>query len=237
MRPGRRSGSARPAPGHRPRPKYTRRRQRLASASATRVDLENLVEARIAEDVLEVAVDRRQAQATAGPQQPLVRFQENAEAGAGEVLEVAAVERDDALEAIEVRLRRGSLGRVEPSREHDGRLAASFDRQHRSSPLRFAAPGDGAALVLRKTMRPHRSPSEYAYCTESTRRGIRYRPRPPGCRWTAGSAMSTGGAWVTSKRSASGSVNVTCTPCGIAAISIATGALPRLYFTMLVNSS
>ena len=49
--------------------------------------------------------------------------------------------------------------------------------------------------------------------------------------------MSTGGALVTSKRSASGSVNVTSTPSGIAAISIATGAWPRLYFTMLVNSS
>src|SRR6476661_8309483 len=182
MRPGRRSGSARPAPGHRPRPKYTRRRQRLARASTTGFDLEDLVEARIAEDVLEVAVDRRQAQAPAGPEQPLVGLQEDAEAGAGEVLQVAAVERDDALESIEVRPRRGSLGRVEPSREHDRRLAPSFHRQHRSPPLRSATPRDRAALVLRKTTRLHRSPSEYPYCTESTRRGIRCRPRPPGRR-------------------------------------------------------
>src|SRR6478752_753965 len=114
MRPGRRSGSARPAPGHRPRPKYTRRRQRLARASASGFDLEDLVEARIAEDVLKVAVDRRQSKAPAGPQQPLVRLQEDAEAGAGKVLQVAAVEGDDAMEAIEVCLRGGSLGRVEP---------------------------------------------------------------------------------------------------------------------------
>src|SRR6478735_4235415 len=190
MRPGRRSGSARPAPGHRPRPKYTRRRQRLASASATGFDLEDLVEARIAEDVLEVAVDCRQAQAPASTQQPVVRLQEDAEAGAGKVLQVAAVEGDDAMEAIEVGLRCSSLGCVEASREHDRRLGAAFHRQHRSSPLRPAAPGD-EALVLRKTMRLHRSPSEYPYCTESTRRGIRCRPNPPGRRWTAGSVMST----------------------------------------------
>jgi len=85
--------------------KYTRSAEKLALPSVRRLDLEDLVEAGVDEDVSQMLADALQAQPAGRAHQALLRLEQHAEAGAGDVLQAAEVERDDSTDAVEKGLR------------------------------------------------------------------------------------------------------------------------------------
>src|ERR671923_3086920 len=79
---------------------------------------EDLVEARVLEDLAQVRARPRQAQLPAPAHQPLLRLEEHPEPRARDVLEPGEVEGDDALgHPVEKGLRRLGVRGVEPAGE------------------------------------------------------------------------------------------------------------------------
>src|SRR5688572_27900987 len=84
-------------------------RRATAGRSSGALDVEQLVEARIPENVEDVMADVDQAQAAAGSHQALVRAQQDAEPGAGDVFEAGQVDFAGIRERVEEGLRPGAL--------------------------------------------------------------------------------------------------------------------------------
>src|SRR6516164_1875728 len=66
-----------------------------------RLDLEELVEARVAEDVPQVFADAGQAELAARGEQALLGLEQDAQARARDVLQALAVQRDRSLDLVE----------------------------------------------------------------------------------------------------------------------------------------
>src|SRR6185369_6090472 len=81
--------------------KYTRRSQKLARNSGGGLDLEDLVEARIAKDVEQMVTHPDQPELSARGCQPLLGLEKHPQPGAGNVLEPAAVERHRASDVLQ----------------------------------------------------------------------------------------------------------------------------------------
>src|SRR5437868_170005 len=94
------------------------------------LDLEDLVEARVLEDVLEVAVHAREPELALGGHEALLRLEQDSQAGAGDVFQLGAVHGHRAFHAVEERLRRGTLGCVQPPCDDDFSVGAVIDREH-----------------------------------------------------------------------------------------------------------
>src|SRR5579863_3491700 len=93
--------------------------------------IEHLVEAREAEDVVDVAVDIDQPQPGAGRDQTLVCLEQYAEAGAGDIFESVEVERLRRVRGVDECRRLGALGGIEAPTECDRPSTAVTYLEHR----------------------------------------------------------------------------------------------------------
>src|SRR6478736_5905452 len=101
MPPYRPRGTARPTPSPGRCPQLHARGGKVGTGSAGGLDLEDLVEAGVLEYVPQVAVDAREPKLAIGRHQPLLGLQQDAKAGAGDVLQRAAVQRHLALDLVQ----------------------------------------------------------------------------------------------------------------------------------------
>src|SRR5882724_7407110 len=99
-------------------------------AAATLVDLKDLVESRVMEDVADVRIEIDHAQPGAAFGKPLLRRQQESQAGAGDVVEAGEIDGAALGNGREDGRRLLHLRRVESADEKDLVVGSHFDLEH-----------------------------------------------------------------------------------------------------------